>query len=136
MRKSSAFVSIALVAMCLTACYPYATRVEDGYGGRAGNIYNNRTVVLRDNNNNVIVDGDYTFTSDIVNRYSLNDINVVKKGMTYDELVTSAGFDPYFYDTGEGIVVNHKIDGTGYYFNNGKVMKVVFRNGKVEKIIY
>ncbi|MCL2322581.1 MAG: hypothetical protein FWC47_10835, partial [Oscillospiraceae bacterium] len=70
--------------------------------------------------------------------YSLTtaNINSIRRGMTYDEVVAATGMEPLFTNAGEGSLVNNRQNGTAYYFVNGRAFKVSFLNGIVDRASY
>ncbi len=121
----------------------YSNNVINGTT-RDGMVYNatdnmvlNNTAINR-TTSNMIINGTNVFTNDIVGKYSLTNSNVanIKRGMSYDQVVAALGVEPYFTNSGDAAAANNRKNKIGYYFVNGRTLKVSFINGKVDKVSY
>gem|GEM_PF-4750089 len=125
---------------------------NNGSGYFSNNTINRRTTtnngVINNNDGNralnnrrnsiTTTDGDHTFTSNIINRHSLNSNRVasIRKGMTYDEVLSSTGIAPYFRNQNDAALANNRRNGIAYYFVNGRSLKISFINGIVDRVYY
>ena len=107
-------------------------------GNRSINTTTGNRSINMTTGNRSVPGGANAFTGDIVSRYSITTANVnnIRRGMTYDQVVAATGMAPYFTNAAEGSVVNNRKNGTAYYFVNGRTFKVSFINGKVDKASY
>lgn len=107
-------------------------------GNRSINTTTSNRSINMTSNARSIPGGANTFTGDIISRYSVTTANVnnIRRGMTYDQVIAVTGMAPYFTNAAEGSVVNNRKNGTAYYFVNGRTFTVSFVNGKVDKASY
>lgn len=161
MKKAKAIITVTAIVLSIGAygCSPSASRDDVNINPITGKMYNNTnsfsiynttdyysngTVNISngkrvlDNTVDVNIDGTDTFTSNIINKYTLssNKVAKIRKGMSYDEVLEVTEVAPYFKNQSDAALANNKKNGITYYFVNGRALKIYFVNGIVERVYY